>query len=63
MRRALIKSALAVGVIVLAGLVLSGGVLVWAMRSESGLRFVWVLSSIRENIRERKTSAPRPGRE
>lgn len=41
MRRALVKSALAVGVIALAGLVLSAGVLVWAMRSESGLRFVW----------------------
>jgi translocation and assembly module TamB len=41
MKRVLLRSALALGAIVLTVLVVAAGVLVWAARSESGLRFVW----------------------
>ena len=41
MKRVLLKSALALGAIMLAALVVAAGVLLWAARSESGMQFVW----------------------
>jgi translocation and assembly module TamB len=41
MKRVLLTSALALCALVLTALVVAGGVLFWAARSESGLRFVW----------------------
>ena len=41
MKRVLFRSALTLGAIVLAALLVAAGVLLWAAVSESGLRFVW----------------------
>ena len=41
MKRMLWKASLALGVLLLAVVVAAGGLLLWAARSESGLRFVW----------------------
>jgi translocation and assembly module TamB len=41
MKRVLLRASLALGVLVLAVVVGAGGLLLWAARSESGLRFVW----------------------
>jgi autotransporter translocation and assembly factor TamB len=41
MKHILWKASLALGVLLLAVVVAAGGLLLWAARSESGLRFVW----------------------
>ena len=41
MKRVLLRSALTLGAIMLAALLVAAGVLLWAAVSESGLRFVW----------------------
>ncbi len=41
MKRVLLRSALTLGAIVLAALLVAAGVLLWAAVSESGLQFVW----------------------
>ena len=41
MKRVLLKSALALCAIALAALLVAAGVLFWAVRSESGMQFVW----------------------
>ncbi len=41
MKRVLLKALLALGALVLTVVVVTGGLLLWAARSESGLRFVW----------------------
>jgi translocation and assembly module TamB len=41
MKRLLLKSAMALGALALAALLVAAGLLLWAARSESGLQFVW----------------------